>query len=78
MDREVRWFRSARRHRIGKAHAIYVITTTSPVRIPATSTLDARLVWTGKDDRGIELEIVALDLPQAITVIHVMPTDLGG
>ena len=36
---------------------------------------DAR-VWIGEDDRGIELEIVALNLPEAIVVIHVMPTDL--
>lgn len=43
---------------------------------PATPTLDARLVWVGKDDRGIELEIVALDLPDAIVVIHVMPREL--
>jgi hypothetical protein len=53
-----------------------VITSTEPVRIPATSTLDARLVWIGEDSRGIELEIVALDLPEAIVVIHVMPTGL--
>jgi hypothetical protein len=53
-----------------------VINTNEPVRIPATSNLDARLVWIGDDDRGIELEIVALELPEAIVVIHVMPTDL--
>jgi len=34
------------------------------------------LVWIGSDDRGIELEIVAMDLPDAVVVIHVMPTDL--
>ena len=76
LDRSVRWFRSARRHRIGKAHAMHVISTTDPVRVPATANLDARLVWIGADDRGIELEIVALDLPDAIVVIHVMPTAL--
>jgi len=76
VDRSVRWFRSARRHRIGKAHAMHVISTTDPVRVPATANLDARLVWIGDDDRGIELEIVALDLPDAIVVIHVMPTAL--
>jgi len=37
---------------------------------------DARLVWIGPDDRGIELEIVALDLPDEWLVIHVMPTAL--
>ena len=76
VDRSVRWFRSARRHRIGKAHAMHVISTTDPVRVPATANLDVRLVWIGADDRGIELEIVALDLPDAIVVIHVMPTAL--
>jgi hypothetical protein len=39
-------------------------------------TADARLVWIGDDDRGIELEIVALDLDDQIVVIHVMPTSL--
>ncbi len=39
-------------------------------------TADARLVWIGTDDRGIELEIVALDLDDAVVVIHVMPTSL--
>jgi hypothetical protein len=33
-------------------------------------------VWIGADDRGIELEIVAPDLDDAIIVIHVMPTSL--
>ena len=53
-----------------------MITTTEPIEIPAARSLDARLVWIGDDDRGIELEIVALDLPEAVIVIHVMPTSL--
>jgi hypothetical protein len=56
---------------------MHVITNTEPVKVPATATLDARLVWIGNDDRGVELEIVALDLPEAIFVIHVKPTALG-
>jgi len=56
---------------------MHVIATFDPIRIPATRDLDARLVWVGSDDRGIELEIVALDLPEAIIVIHVMPTELS-
>lgn len=55
---------------------MHVITSSEPVRVLATGDYDARLVWTGLDDRGIELEIVALDLPDAIVVIHVMPTGL--
>ncbi len=44
--------------------------------VSATEFADARLVWIGGDDRGIELEIVALDLDDQIVVIHVMPTSL--
>jgi hypothetical protein len=50
--------------------------TTVPEKVPATANLDARLVWTGTDDRGVELEIVALDLTDAVVVIHVFPTEL--
>jgi hypothetical protein len=76
VSRAIRWYRTARRHRIGKAHAMHVITSTEPVRVPPSGTADARLVWIGQDDRGIELEVVALDLDEAIIVIHAMPTDL--
>jgi hypothetical protein len=55
---------------------MHVITTTVPERVPASGIADARLVWIGADDRGIELEIVALDLEDALVVIHVMPTSL--
>jgi len=55
---------------------MHVITTTAPEQVPATDVADARLVWIGSDDRGIELEIVALDLEDAVVVIHVMPTSL--
>ncbi len=55
---------------------MHVITTTTPAQVPASDIADARLVWIGADDRGIELEIVALDLDDAVVVIHVMPTSL--
>jgi hypothetical protein len=73
-DKPLRWFRSARRHRVGRAHALHVMTTNHPIVVPATAAYDERLVWIGVDDRGIELEIVALALPEAVIVIHVMPT----
>jgi hypothetical protein len=59
---EFRFTRSARRHRIGKAHALHVIDTTEPIRSPATDVLDERITWIGEDDRGVALEIVALVL----------------
>jgi hypothetical protein len=53
---------------------MYVMTSTKPTLAPATDAFDERLVWIGKDDRGIELEIVSL--PDAVVVIHVMATSL--
>ena len=49
---------------------------TEPIPIPASEERDAQLYWVGLDDRRIELEIAALDLADAIVVIHVMPTAL--
>jgi hypothetical protein len=55
---------------------MHVITMVEPQRAPATAVADARLVWIGVDDRGVELEIVALDFEDAVVVIHVMSTSL--
>jgi hypothetical protein len=55
---------------------LHVIDTIEPTRIPATDIADARLVWVGPDDRGVELEIVALDLGAEWLVMHVIPTAL--
>lgn len=48
-------------------------------RTAATSTTDEEtgdttLSWIGADERGRELEIIALDRPDCFLVIHVMPT----
>jgi len=53
-----------------------VIKTVEPERVAATELSDTRLLWFGLDDRGIELEIAALDLDDVIVVLHVMPTSL--
>ena len=55
---------------------MHVIASGEPDHVAASATADARLVWIGVDDRGIELEIVALDLEHSVVVIHVMPTSL--
>jgi hypothetical protein len=34
---------------------------------------DQSFRWIGKDDRGIELEVIAVATPQYLLVIHVMP-----
>jgi hypothetical protein len=70
----IRFTRGSRRHRIGKA-AAYQVITTAPVDVgddPGTG--DTTLVWVGEDQRGRELEIVAIEKPDCFLVIHVMPT----
>lgn len=65
--------RSGRRHKIGKAHILAVMQTVAPVVV------DDTLVYVGPDDRGIELEIVAVPddkRPDGLAVIHAMPTAL--
>lgn len=53
--------------------------TVTPELIPGAGDRgDDQLVWTGPDDRGLELEVIALVLPDLLLVIHVMPTALRG
>lgn len=73
---QVRFTRSARKHRIGRAHALHVLNTTEPTITPATTDASERRTWIGPDDRDLELEIVAIVEPDYLLVIHVMPTDL--
>lgn len=72
---DIAWAQATRRHRIGRAHARYVIDTTEP-RETITASGAPGLEWVGEDDRGVELEIVAVVLANELLVIHVMPTAL--
>jgi hypothetical protein len=47
-----------------------------PECVPADGDLDDRLRWVGPDDRGIVLEVIAVDLPDYLLVIHAMPVAL--
>ena len=47
-----------------------------PERVPADGDLDDRQLWVGPDDRGIVLEVMAVDLPDYLLVIHAMPVAL--
>jgi hypothetical protein len=71
---EVRFSRSARKHRVGQAHALHVVLHGMLTVIPADEDNDERLLWVGPDDRGVELEVLAIRLPDLVLVIHVMPT----
>jgi hypothetical protein len=60
---DIKFAQSARKHRIGRAHVLHVIETAPYTRYPATDDLDARIEWVGLDDRDVELEVIAVELP---------------
>ena len=74
----IRFSRSARRHRIGKRRARYVMEHSEPQLVPKGKYPDDQYVWIARDDRGLELEVVAVVKPDVLLVIHVMPTNLRG
>ena len=80
---EIRFTQSARKHRIGRTSVRHVLAGTRPTPVTATSGADAWL-YVGPDERGRELEIIAVEVQSAddgqhyLLVIHVMPTRLRG
>ena len=72
-EKEVRFAKSARKHRIGKAHVLFVLESSEPMPVLTSDGEDQKLLWIGQDDRGLELEVIALELSDCILVIHVMP-----
>lgn len=74
MAKPTKFTRGSRKHRIGRGSAEYVMANVQPQVIPADGDADERFVWIGEDERGRELEIVALNLDEMVLVIHVMPT----
>jgi hypothetical protein len=74
--KELVFAQSSRRHRIGRARARYVIEHGYHFVVPAAGDRDEQLTWVGEDDRGLELEVIAIEKPDCILVIHVMPLAL--
>lgn len=72
---EIRFAQSARRHRIGKARAMYVMEN-NPFQTLARSDDKVQQIWVALDDRDLELEVIAVVLVNCLLVIHVMPTAL--
>ncbi len=76
---EIRFAQAARRHRIGRASVRFVMARTAPAAITTAEGSPAWL-WVGSDERGRELEVVAVqaqsdrDPEPVLLVIHVMPT----
>ncbi len=65
---------SARKHLLIRARISQALANqTAAVTLDAAGT-DPKILFVGVDDRGAELEIVAVVLPARLLVIHAMPT----
>lgn len=80
---EIRFTQAARKHRIGRASVRHVMATTTPAGV-ITEQGNPGWRYTGPDERGRELEIIAVEITAQqgkeafLLVIHVMPTSLRG
>ncbi len=52
---------------------MYVINHAEPVVVESDEDVPERLLWVGPDDRGLDLEVIAIVEPDYLLVIHVMP-----
>jgi hypothetical protein len=69
---------ASRRHRLGRAHVRYVMATQDPEET-VTARGEHGWKYVGPDDRGLELEVIAVELDTGdLLVIHAMPTALRG
>ena len=73
MERIIRFTSKSRKHKIGKAHALFVIENNEAIRQFGNEDFESKLYWSGEDDRGLRLEIVGIDFGDEILIIHVMP-----
>lgn len=77
---ELRFTQAARRHRIGRAHVVYVVDHHTPTPT-STPRGDPALEWYGEDSTGGELHMVVVVVepsddpldPDLGLVVHVMP-----
>ncbi len=71
----IRLTQAARKRRIGRAHIEHAMSNAHTIEtVAATDLIDPQIVWIGEDDRGDELEVIAVVLPNELLIIHVMPT----
>jgi len=68
---KIEFTKSARKHKIGKQRVREVIATSTPTVFFEGGV--SKLRWVGRDRRGLELEILALEEGEVWLVIHVMP-----
>lgn len=74
MEFEVKVASSARKHGISRSRIQQALNEqTFAATIPDTGS-DPKIVHIGTDERGVEIELIAVVLPSMLLIIHAMPT----
>lgn len=68
----LKFAQSSRKHKIGKERITYVINTYEGSYLPRRY-FDQKIIWVGHDFKGLELEVIAVELDDHYFVIHAMP-----
>ena len=73
---EIRWAKSASKHRISRARSGHVARTAERIlreAAPPDSPLkDDRIVFLGPDPSGVMLEVIAVEIEEGLLIIHAM------
>jgi hypothetical protein len=68
----LKFAQSSRKHKIGQERITYVINTYEGSYLPRRF-FDQKILWVGLDFKGLELEVIAVELDDHYFVIHAMP-----
>jgi hypothetical protein len=68
----LKFAQSSRKDKIGQERITYVINTYEGSYLPRRF-FDQKIIWVGHDFKGLELEVVAVELDDHYFVIHAMP-----
>ncbi len=68
----LKFAQSSRNHRIGRERITYVINTYEGSYL-AKRFFEQKIIWVGRDFKGLELEVIAVELEDHYFVIHAMP-----
>ena len=68
----LKFAQSSRKHKIGRERITYVINTYEASYL-AKRFFEQKVIWVGHDFKGLELEVIAVELEDHYFVIHAMP-----
>ena len=68
----LKFAQSSRKHKIGRERITYVINTYEGSYL-AKRFVEQKVIWVGHDFKGLELEVIAVELEDHYFVIHAMP-----